>query len=500
MIMKIYEISKFRGIKEVDRLRKPISIWKDIYEQGKIGLETKQELIRVLLDMKQVMKSYQCDDYRLHVTEVADTASNKLITMDQIRVATGLEGKVLTNSEHRFLVYEALASAEGFSDIIKNGAAIVDISGNLLQITLFRNGRMETTQHLMVGLSTVATQWLELHRISDRSRQIMEVMQLELDRIVTMYMGNKPVEYLCLLGEHAPAVVKYMKMEKKGRTLDMEQYRSKLKKLQAKSVEPLINDAAYMLSNEGMVEAFLLMHQCLAEGIPAQNVYVPGFTVNEGIAWDYALKKNLLDASHDFEEDVMQSAWFLAERYNAYKPHLETIEKLSVQIFDAMKKYHGLSKRSRLLLRVAALLHDIGKYISISESASCSEMIIMNTEILGLTHKERVMVAKMVAWKRGNFPTYEDVSEMFTTEEYLTIRKLDVILEMANTLDRSHKQKFANVSMKVEEGRLVISLEAKDSMTLEKGSFSRRAEDFIEAFSVTPVIREKKASGGWKKV
>ncbi len=500
VIMKIYEISKSKGIREVDRLRKPVSVWKDIYELGKIGLETKQELIRVLLDMKHVMESYRCDDYRLRVTEALDAASNKLITMDQIRVATGLEGEILTNSEHRFLVYEALASTEGFSDIIKKGAVIVDISGNILQVTIFKNGKMETTQHVMAGLSTVAAQWQELHRISDRSQQIMEVMQLELDRIVTMYMGDESVEYLCLLGEHASAVVQYLKMEKKGRTLDMEQYRSKLKKLQAKSVEALINDAAYMLSNEGMVEAFLLMHRCLAEAIPAANVFVPGVTIAEGIAWDYAYSKDLLEPSHDFEDDVMAAAWYLAERYNAYLPHLQTIEKTSAQIFDAMKKYHGLSKRSRLLLRVAAVLHDCGKYISISESAACSETIIMSTEILGLTHQERIMVAKIVAWRRGVLPAYDEVSDFFTTQEYITIRKLVVILDMANTLDRSHKQKYANVSMKLDEGKLIISLEAKDSMTLEKGSFAQRAEEFIEVFSVTPVIRERKASGGWRKI
>ncbi len=62
---------------------------------------------------------------------------------------------------------------------------------------------------------------------------------------------------------------------------------------------------------------------------------------------------------------------------------------MALDIFDSTRKIHGMGKRERLLLQIAVLLHDCGKYISMSEVAECSYRIIMATEIIGLSTEER---------------------------------------------------------------------------------------------------------------
>ena len=57
---------------------------------------------------------------------------------------------------------------------------------------------------------------------------------------------------------------------------------------------------------------------------------------------------------------------------------------LCLDIFDSMKKVHGMGSRERLLLQISALLHDCGKYISMGNVAECSYQIIMSTDIIGL--------------------------------------------------------------------------------------------------------------------
>lgn len=53
-------------------------------------------------------------------------------------------------------------------------------------------------------------------------------------------------------------------------------------------------------------------------------------------------------------------------------------------IFDSMKKVHGMGQRERLYLRLAAILHDCGKYISLLNVGEASYDIIMATEMIGL--------------------------------------------------------------------------------------------------------------------
>ena len=74
------------------------------------------------------------------------------------------------------------------------------------------------------------------------------------------------------------------------------------------------------------------------------------------------------------------------------------MEKHVLNIFDTMKRYHGMGKRERLLLQIAAILHACGKFIGMKNSGESSYNIIMSTEIIGLSHMEREIIANVVRY------------------------------------------------------------------------------------------------------
>lgn len=123
-----------------------------------------------------------------------------------------------------------------------------------------------------------------------------------------------------------------------------------------------------------------------------------GANIQDGMAFDYAQHNKLLASTHDFDADVISAATFLSEHYHSFSPHIQTLSKLSIKIFDAMKQEHGLGKRARLLLQVATILHDCGKYVSFAEASESTYHIIMSSEIIGLTHQEREIVAQIVRY------------------------------------------------------------------------------------------------------
>ena len=183
----------------------------------------------------------------------------------------------------------------------------------------------------------------------------------------------------------------------------------------------------------------------------------------------------------------------ISKRYMGSRRRSETLEKIATTIFDSMKKVHGLGRRERLLLRIATLLHDCGKYISLVNLGECSYHIILSTEIIGLSHKEREIVANVVKYNHMDFDYKEVMGESNTIDRgaYLTIAKLTAILKVANGLDRSHKQKFKDVKAVLKERELVITVEDTVDITLEKGLFTRRSDFFEEVYSIRPVIRQR---------
>ncbi|MDD6202266.1 MAG: exopolyphosphatase, partial [Lachnospiraceae bacterium] len=120
--------------------------------------------------------------------------------------------------------------------------------------------------------------------------------------------------------------------------------------------------------------------------------------------------------------------------------------------------------------------------------------IIMATEIIGLSHEEREIVANVVKFNHQPFEYYEQMARetLIDNETYMRITKLTAILRVANGLDRSHKQKFKNITTTIREHEFLVTVYTNDDITLERGLFKRRADFFEEVFSLRPFIKQVK--------
>ena len=118
----------------------------------------------------------------------------------------------------------------------------------------------------------------------------------------------------------------------------------------------------------------------------------------------------------------------------------------------------------------------------------------MATEIIGLSQKEREIIANIVKYNTTEFSYFEGLNEhtVISREEYLTIAKLTAILRITNAMDRSHLQKFENVKVNLKDQELVIQVDTQENITLEKGLFPEKAAFFEEVYSIRPVIHQKK--------
>ena len=208
---------------------------------------------------------------------------------------------------------------------------------------------------------------------------------------------------------------------------------------------------------------------------------------SDGIAYDYAQSHKIVHCTHDFDEDILSAAKNMSMRYMSYSQHIDALTDMASLLFDAMKKIHGMGKRERLLLKVAAILHDCGKYISIANSAICAYQIIRATEIIGLTHLEREMVASVVLYNSTPLDPYEELADRMDCRSYMVVAKLAAILKVANAMDRSHRQKFKNVKAVIKNKQLVITIESMNDIALEKGLLAAKADSFEGIFGLKPV-------------
>lgn len=495
LTMKIYEFSGKNSMREIDYVSRRLALGSDTYAHGRICREKQDEVCRTLKEFAGIMKAYKVEAYKAYGTSAIREAENSVILQDQIAQRTGISIEILSNSEQRFLDYKSVASkGESFRRIIEEKTAILDIGGGSIQISLFDNDTLVSTQNLRLGVLRIQ-EYMSRFEVKHSQEEffIDEMAMAQLTGYKRLYLKDKQIQNLIVIDDYlSPLAVKLTGGNSGKAVLDSEGFDKMMDRLRTGNPAQVAKALGLPEEKVPLVFVSAVLAGGIARLMGAEKIWAPGVTLCDGIAYEYAEKIKMFKGEHDFEKDIIACAVNISKRYMGSRKRSETLDNIAVTIFEAMKKVHGLGKRDLLYLRLAAILHDCGRYISMVNIGETSYDIIMATEIIGLSHAEREIVANIVRFNHGSFGYYGH--QGLDRETYLKIAKLTAILRLSSGLDRSHKQKLKEMKAVLKENQLFLTVDTAEDLTLEKGFFRERTEFFREVFSVEPILKQKKAS------
>lgn len=494
--MKIFEFSPKNGVKRIDHIRHRLDLGSDTYHTGKISNEKMNELCRILSEFHGIMQSYKVDAYKAYGTSAIREIDNANIVIEQIKLKTGLDLEVLSNSEQRFLHYKAVAS-KGlvFDDYIKSGTVIADIGGGSIQLSLFDDSRLMTTQNIRLGVLRLQDM---LKMLAPRTRDFSEVLDELIDNQLyfykRQYLKGMEIKNIILIDDYISEIIEHISPD--TRVMLARDFKDLAKSArQISTAEMARRFEIPEETAELLIPASALVSRIL-KVTKAETIWCPGVDLSDGMAYEYAEKEKLFNTPHDFENDIISAADVLSKRYNGNKERNQLVEKVAMDVFDATKKLHHLGKRDRLLLRIAAILGDCGRYMSLEAAAECGYQIIMANEMIGLSHMEREIVGNVVRFNKVPFEYYDEItnSHKVDNECYLRIAKLSALFRIADGLCRSHHAKINGVKVTLKEDELLLSVDSDESIGLEKGFFFRKSSLFEEMFTIKCNIKYKKKS------
>jgi len=168
------------------------------------------------------------------------------------------------------------------------------------------------------------------------------------------------------------------------------------------------------------------------------------------------------------QKEKLASAYNLAETCGYDTPHVKFVTELALQLFDGLGEMHNMGAKERFWLVCAGLLHSIGWVNGGKNHAKKSMEMILNTSLLHLKNKERLIVGSISRYHCGEAPDLKhDHFAALQPHEQTTVTTLAALLQVAEALDYSHKQKFTKLKVSIKKKRINILLKANTSCSEE---------------------------------
>jgi len=222
----------------------------------------------------------------------------------------------------------------------------------------------------------------------------------------------------------------------------------------------------------------------------AETVLVPEATLRAGLLLDM-LRSDEGQGIEDFSRQVLASAAALGERYRYDARHAKHVAALAVSLFDELRSEHGLAPRDRLRLEVAALLHDIGIFVSLRGHHKHAQYILSVSEIFGLSRDDMAIISNIARYHRRAGPNKSHLPYMaLDSDARVLVNKLGAILRVANALDADHLQKVRGVRVLREDEQWVLEVDGGGDLTLERLAALARADMLTEVFGSKVGFRE----------
>ncbi len=201
--------------------------------------------------------------------------------------------------------------------------------------------------------------------------------------------------------------------------------------------------------------------------------------LREGILYDL-LKRRKVDVN---DHSLTDAALALGHRFGFSEEHGRQVSRLALTLFDELATLHQLPAAARPYLEVAALLHDIGHAVNYQKHHKHTQYLIMNSDLPGLTERERSMVALIARFHRRSKPdAAHELLQPLSPADFRLVRKCSAILRVADSLDRSHHQPVKSLVAQVRGRNVALGVKARASVDLELWDLQHELELFREVF------------------
>ncbi len=474
--MVIVEESEGKGIVEIDRVKDMICIGRGSISTKMLDDRAMEAGITTLKHFLVLAAEHGVKPGSIiaFATSAIREAKNKDVFLQKVREETGLKIKVISGLEEAQFIYYGVRHAVRLSS---EPELVFDIGGGSVEFIIADHKRILLLESRKIGVARMLERFITTDPVSESELNLLE--QFFAAELFTSAEKSKELDIKRAIASSGTAqniarMVRSMTGREDEVTLNQSVFTRKEFQKFYKSVIKL--DASERKRLTGLDEKRV---DLIVPGLVLVNVIFSMFKLKEVAISDSALREGMVihylkgnrsgRREGRLQLDIRrQSVIELGYRCGWNKKHSEQIAALCLQLFDQLQPLHGLDVHDRELLEYAAMLHNIGTFLSISSHHKHSQYIILNGELRGFAPAEISIMANVARYHRKSPPTEKhDAYSQLKPKQRRAVDVLSGILRIANGLDRGHRQNIVTIQAAITNSTITLGLNALRNPDIE---------------------------------
>jgi len=480
------------GFEIIDRAKEMVGLGRSTLIKGRFSLEALEAGFKTLATFKRLAENQGCDPILAVATSAVREASNGGELVLRAWEELGLRIDVITGLREAELIFAGAAHAIDFRG---QRPLVIDIGGGSVEIVLGRGNQIQWRESLKLGVARLAERFLEsdppksseISALRDHARTILAPAMARARRAKpTLVVGTSgtmlSLTTMCIA--HRTGKIPSSLHNQIMRLKDLSEVRARLleEPTEERAHIPGLDRKRIDLAPAGALIAELMM-----DSLKVRELRACEWALREGIILSY-IKEHAeeIEAAGKIPDIRRRSIIQMARRFqnDESRSHSERVARLALRIFDGARSVHEMGEHERELLEYAALVHDVGLFVSHSKHHRHSYYLILNGELRGFLPEETLTIASIARYHKGALPknSSDELSELPASMREIVIG-LAAILRIADALDRSHHGIVNDVRVSRNNGRVDFKLvtNGRDA-ELELWAAQRKAELWEKQF------------------
>ena len=495
--LDVAEVGAQGDVKLLESLRQGVRLGRDVFTKGRVEQDTLRRCVAILKNYGRLLKEYgvtRADQLRAVATSFAREAANRDMFVDRVSTATGIDLVVLEESEEARLTYLAVRDLLEAAGLLAAGnVAVLEIGSGQTILLYIRGGRVTVAQSFRSGALRTRERVESGGATGAQLKGVLKAYATELVEQIVQAIPREKISALVVMGAGARFAAEEsgalpvapgsrVAVAATARVAELAD------QVAATPAVALVKEHKMAFQDAETVAPALMSVAQAARALKVKEVYVAQATLRDGLLRDMAMRDH---RSAGFEEQVLYSAQTLAARYGADEAHGRNVEAVAGALFDELREEHQLGGHERLLLRAAALLHDIGMFVNSRAHHKHAMYLLLNSDLFGLTRHDMQIVATVTRYHRKALPSpaHPEFASL-PQDDRMTVVKLAAILRVADALERTHRETPRVLEFRREADRFVILLRDMEDLTMERLALKDKGNLFADVFGLVPELRE----------